>query len=485
MGGFDIVTEVTTGAGGARRAVPADRAVHARPPHRRARARPRDRGAAAGHPGHGPGDHGADQRARLDGLPQGHGLHRARGRRRHRERRPGRAGVRLLGRDDDAGRQGGRRRRRGDRRAADRRRSSCARSACRSSAGARSAITTQLLGEGGSINRPVVCGGLIVNPGDLVLGSDDGVLVLSPAEAERLYDDALDGGDRRRRVPRRPARRQAPLAALRHRRPDRRELPWMTHASRSLRRASTTAPRAGAPSPSSGRRARSPSVVIPSGAIEVYGPHLPLGSDSVVAVAVARRVARELDAVCTPLIPVGYSRDLMSHPGTLTVTPDAFRAYFEGICLSLVHWGFRDLLFLNTHAGNVGPDRPGRARPDRAARRALPADRLVALREPGGRRPDVGRPLGGRARGRARHLGAAGGGARARRPVRGGRRGARGRSVAGRARAVRRVRRPQRVGRHGQAVARLGREGQGDRRPLRRSRSAATRASTSRRRRRR
>ncbi len=97
-----------------------------------------------------------------------------------------------------------------------------------------------------------------------------------------------------------------------------------------------------------------PLVVIPSGAIEVYGPHLPLGSDSVVAVAVARRVARELKAVCTPLIPVGYSRDLMSHPGTLTVTPDAFRAYFEGVCLSLVHWGFRDLLFLNTHAGNVG-----------------------------------------------------------------------------------------------------------------------------------
>ncbi len=99
---------------------------------------------------------------------------------------------------------------------------------------------------------------------------------------------------------------------------------------------------------------RQPLVIIPSGAIEVYGPHLPLGSDSVVAVAIARRVAGELGAVCTPVIPVGYSRDLMSHPGTLTVTPDAFRAYFEGVCHSLVHWGFSDLLFLNTHAGNVG-----------------------------------------------------------------------------------------------------------------------------------
>lgn len=54
----------------------------------------------------------------------------------------------------------------------------------------RSAITTQLLGEGGSINRPIVCGGLLIDPGDLVLGSDDGVIVLSPAEAERLFRDA-------------------------------------------------------------------------------------------------------------------------------------------------------------------------------------------------------------------------------------------------------------------------------------------------------
>lgn len=97
-----------------------------------------------------------------------------------------------------------------------------------------------------------------------------------------------------------------------------------------------------------------PPVVVPSGAVEVYGPHLPLCSDSVVAVAVARRVARGLPGVCAPLIPVGYSRDLMSHPGTLSVTPDAFRAYFEGVCASLFQWGFRRFLFLNTHAGNVG-----------------------------------------------------------------------------------------------------------------------------------
>lgn len=99
--------------------------------------------------------------------------------------------------------------------------------------------------------------------------------------------------------------------------------------------------------------AASPIAVLPSGAFEVYGPHLPLASDTLVAAAVAQLVAERLGAVCGPLVPVGHSRDLMSFPGTLTVEPRAFLGYLEGICRSLIGWGFTDLLFLNTHAGNV------------------------------------------------------------------------------------------------------------------------------------
>lgn len=100
-------------------------------------------------------------------------------------------------------------------------------------------------------------------------------------------------------------------------------------------------------------RAKNSLVVIPSGALEVYGPHLPVGSDSIVAEEVARRVAAELGAMCAPLIPVGYSANLMSFPGTLSVEPDAFVRYLEGVCTSLIRWGYTDLLFVNTHLGNV------------------------------------------------------------------------------------------------------------------------------------
>jgi creatinine amidohydrolase len=78
-----------------------------------------------------------------------------------------------------------------------------------------------------------------------------------------------------------------------------------------------------------------------------------LGSDSYVAEGVASLVADKLGALRAPLIPVGYSADLAMFPGTLYVKPTAFTSYLDGVCRSLVHWGLNDLLFLNTHLGNV------------------------------------------------------------------------------------------------------------------------------------
>ncbi len=100
-------------------------------------------------------------------------------------------------------------------------------------------------------------------------------------------------------------------------------------------------------------RSSKPLVIIPTGAVEVYGPHLPLASDSIVAQGVAQLVAAELSALCAPLIPVGNSADLMSFPGTLTVKPEVWVGYLDGICRSLVNWGLKNFVFINTHLGNV------------------------------------------------------------------------------------------------------------------------------------
>lgn len=56
-----------------------------------------------------------------------------------------------------------------------------------------SCLTTKRVhGSGSAVNVPVQCGGVTVNPGDLVLGDDNGVVVLSPEAAERVLQQALD-----------------------------------------------------------------------------------------------------------------------------------------------------------------------------------------------------------------------------------------------------------------------------------------------------
>lgn len=54
------------------------------------------------------------------------------------------------------------------------------------------AITTRMMGTGGDINVPVMVGGVVVRPGDLVFGDDNGVLVLQPDEAPALLKMAQE-----------------------------------------------------------------------------------------------------------------------------------------------------------------------------------------------------------------------------------------------------------------------------------------------------
>lgn len=54
-----------------------------------------------------------------------------------------------------------------------------------------SPITTRIYGQGGMLNHPVSCGGVVVNPGDIVLCDENGVLVLPPAEVEEVAEAAL------------------------------------------------------------------------------------------------------------------------------------------------------------------------------------------------------------------------------------------------------------------------------------------------------
>lgn len=93
--------------------------------------------------------------------------------------------------------------------------------------------------------------------------------------------------------------------------------------------------------------------IIPVGAVEVYGPHLPQGTDGIVALALAEAVSRDVECLVSPLIPVGWSEPWSGFPGTLSVRPESLKAYLSDIVESLLAMGVAQIVILNGHLGNV------------------------------------------------------------------------------------------------------------------------------------
>ena len=79
-------------------------------------------------------------------------------------------------------------------------------------------------------------------------------------------------------------------------------------------------------------------VIIPGGAIEVYGPQLPLGSDSIVSKAICEMVAEKTNAMIGPFIEVGESAALYGFPGTIKIMPQTYYLMMRDVMESLIHW---------------------------------------------------------------------------------------------------------------------------------------------------
>jgi len=67
-------------------------------------------------------------------------------------------------------------------------------------------------------------------------------------------------------------------------------------------------------------------VILPVGATEEHGPHLPVFTDTIQALEVAREVALRLDLFLAPPLHYGVCRSTRGFPGTITIGHDAMRA---------------------------------------------------------------------------------------------------------------------------------------------------------------
>jgi mycofactocin precursor peptide peptidase len=94
-------------------------------------------------------------------------------------------------------------------------------------------------------------------------------------------------------------------------------------------------------------------VLVPVGSIEQHGPHLPLDTDTVIAEAVANRVALRLpDALVAPAIAYGSSGEHQAFAGTSSIGTDVLRQVVIELTRSMSNW-VRRLIFVNGHGGNV------------------------------------------------------------------------------------------------------------------------------------
>lgn len=99
--------------------------------------------------------------------------------------------------------------------------------------------------------------------------------------------------------------------------------------------------------------------VLPVGAVEQHGPHLPLSVDrdilnGIIAAAVPL-IPDDCPAVFLPTCPIGKSNEHSAWPGTLTLSAATLMAMWSEIGESVAAAGVRKLVILNSHGGQIAP----------------------------------------------------------------------------------------------------------------------------------
>jgi creatinine amidohydrolase len=104
--------------------------------------------------------------------------------------------------------------------------------------------------------------------------------------------------------------------------------------------------------------ARGAVVIVPVGSIEQHGPHLPLDVDISVPYHLAVRAAVRcagLPVLVAPPVTFGVAHYKMGEPGTISLRLETFLALLCDVARSIWKNGFRRILLLNGHGGNIHP----------------------------------------------------------------------------------------------------------------------------------
>jgi creatinine amidohydrolase len=97
-------------------------------------------------------------------------------------------------------------------------------------------------------------------------------------------------------------------------------------------------------------------IVLPLGATEQHGPHLPTGTDYFTVESLSReaasKAAAEFPVVVTPVLPFGSSDHHLIFGGTLSFSTETYYRILRELLESLVTDGFTRIFMVNGHGGN-------------------------------------------------------------------------------------------------------------------------------------
>lgn len=92
--------------------------------------------------------------------------------------------------------------------------------------------------------------------------------------------------------------------------------------------------------------------ILPIGAVEAHGPHLPLATDTILAERLSYRLSEKIDAFVLPSLPYGQVWSLRNFPGSINISNDSLISFLVDIGRSLSNQGFTTFVLVNGHLGN-------------------------------------------------------------------------------------------------------------------------------------